>query len=73
MQHVHIHLLPRHPHDFEDNDDVYNVLEGNSQSKLRIDYEEREALTLDQMAAEAERLGRLFPDNRVDPVSLNVA
>ena len=46
------------------------MLEGNSESHLRIDYEERPALTLDEMAAEAERLGRLFPDNRVDPASL---
>ena len=41
VKHVHVHVLPRHKNDFENNDDIYNELakhdkEPGKCNKLRI-------------------------------------
>lgn len=53
LQHVHVHILPRKPNDFSDNDDVYRVLEKHDKN-VNIWREEEE------MIEEAEKLRPLF-------------
>jgi len=47
--HVHVHVIPRRPGDFDNNDDVYRDLE-----------KERKPRTEDEMAEEASMLSALF-------------
>jgi len=47
--HVHIHIIPRRPGDFEQNDDVYREIE-----------KDRKNRTEDEMAEEASALSALF-------------
>ena len=35
VPHVHIHVLPRRPGDFESNDDVYNAIDAASKAATR--------------------------------------
>lgn len=61
-QHVHLHILPRRPGDFQRNDDVYDELE----NKPHIDEESKPARTVDDMAAEALRYAAHFgPEHQV--------
>merc|ERR1712131_12117 len=58
VPHVHFHILPRKPGDFERNDDIY--------AKLQADGTEiRKRRTESEMQVEAEELRKLFPDNKV--------
>ncbi|CDJ40131.1 BIS(5'-nucleosyl)-tetraphosphatase, putative [Eimeria tenella] len=61
VPHFHLHILPRHPGDFEPNDEVYRHLERTSQAppSPRTDCPDRPARTHEEMAAEAEDL-RVF-------------
>lgn len=53
LQHVHVHILPRKPHDFPDNDDVYRVLEKHDKNVNTWREEE-------EMIKEAEKLRSFF-------------
>ncbi|KYQ92451.1 hypothetical protein DLAC_06433 [Tieghemostelium lacteum] len=50
VAHVHIHIIPRRPKDFENNDEIYSAIE-----------KERPARTLEEMKLEADELRPLFP------------
>lgn len=70
MPHVHIHLLPRSPGDFEKNDEVYDELdsasmarEGGAAVKKMIDADvERKARSKEEMEKESRKLRALFVD-----------
>jgi bis(5'-adenosyl)-triphosphatase len=63
VPHVHVHVLPRKPADFSNNDDVYGHLDRqNLHETLKIP-EDRRPRTLAEMEAEAVVLRTLFPDN----------
>ena len=51
VQHVHVHIIPRHKGDFDRNDQVYEEIE-----------KERPVRTEDDMAKEAEMLAKYFPE-----------
>ena len=53
VKHVHIHILPRKPGDFEKNDDVYEKLE-------KHDKKESGFRGLEEMSEEAARLAKFF-------------
>jgi len=53
VEHLHVHLLPRHKGDFPKNDDVYS----------EIEKEDRPSRTEEDMAQEAEFLAKFFPEN----------
>lgn len=76
VPHVHIHILPRHAHDFNPIDAVYTALDS---ANIASDYErrkvraERESVGVDAeegrkarsrevMKEEAEKLAKLFPE-----------
>lgn len=69
VPHVHIHILPRRPGDFEKNDEVYDAIDAASTEaaeahkegggKLDLDAE-RKVRTPREMAAEAADLRKLF-------------
>ncbi|KAJ2715334.1 Dinucleoside triphosphate hydrolase [Coemansia spiralis] len=52
VPHVHLHVIPRHPGDFDDNDDVYREID-SSGHQPRVDNPERTPRTPEDMAAEA--------------------
>lgn len=52
VQHIHVHILPRKPNDFPDNDDVYRILQKH---KEKSDWREEE-----DMIKEAEHLRTFF-------------
>ncbi|KAJ2783110.1 Dinucleoside triphosphate hydrolase [Coemansia interrupta] len=58
VPHVHLHVIPRHQGDFPDNDDIYDVLEGDRTKKKQphIDNDERKPRSAQEMAEEAEML-----------------
>ncbi|KAJ2534893.1 Dinucleoside triphosphate hydrolase [Coemansia sp. RSA 1933] len=67
VSHVHLHVIPRHPGDFANNDDIYSELEKNkpvNESKAaasvvatsHVDNEQRPPRTPEDMAAEADVL-----------------
>jgi bis(5'-adenosyl)-triphosphatase len=66
---VHVHVLPRKPGDFTNNDDIYDAIDRGEQSeadgrnasaspagKVRVDADERKDRSREEMAAEAQRL-----------------
>lgn len=60
IDHVHIHIIPRYPNDFKENDQVYvelekqAVVEGNNIKSIGIvDDEQRKVQTMEEMANEA--------------------
>jgi len=62
VPHVHVHILPRKKGDFENNDEVYDVIDEKEKElseKLDLD-KERKDRTFDEMAAEAAELRALF-------------
>lgn len=69
VPHLHIHILPRRPGDFERNDEIYDAIDAASQEaaashqqageKLDLD-KERKVRTPEDMAAEAADLRKLF-------------
>ncbi|XP_073389450.1 bifunctional bis(5'-adenosyl)-triphosphatase/adenylylsulfatase FHIT isoform X2 [Physcomitrium patens] len=62
VSHVHVHILPRRVGDFENNDEVYDVLDEKEKQlaeKLDLD-KERKDRTFEEMAAEAAELRALF-------------
>lgn len=67
VPHVHVHILPRRPGDFQRNDEVYDAIDEASQDaaashtgeKLDLD-KERKVRTPEEMAAEAAQLRKLF-------------
>jgi bis(5'-adenosyl)-triphosphatase len=67
VRHVHVHILPRKPADFERSDDVYDALEhfdGSPAQASRLHVpadEDRKDRTPEQMAEEATRLRSLVP------------
>ncbi|KAG7387257.1 hypothetical protein PHYPSEUDO_014543 [Phytophthora pseudosyringae] len=60
VKHVHIHMIPRVPQDFERNDDIYTEIEKHEQT-LHVDNEARTTRSEADMAAEAAQLRPLFP------------
>ncbi|CDS11410.1 hypothetical protein LRAMOSA03673 [Lichtheimia ramosa] len=61
VPHVHMHVIPRRMGDWANNDDIYEELGGKS--KVRVDNEEREPRSAEEMKKEAEWLRTFFPDN----------
>ncbi|CAL5227730.1 g10745 [Coccomyxa viridis] len=66
VPHVHVHVLPRRPGDFKNNDDVYDAIDDASKAavsgegeKLDLDAE-RKVRTPEEMAAEAQELRVAF-------------
>ena len=61
VPHVHVHVLPRRPGDFDRNDDVYDELENRRPDARReaLD-DDRRPRTAEEMAAEANELRALF-------------
>ncbi|KEH34542.1 bis(5-adenosyl)-triphosphatase-like protein [Medicago truncatula] len=56
VPHVHIHILPRKNGDFENNDDIYDLInekEKELKRKLAVDLERKDR-SLDEMAQEAD-------------------
>ncbi|GAB4817670.1 hypothetical protein N2152v2_004716 [Parachlorella kessleri] len=65
VPHVHVHILPRKPGDFEQNDQVYDAIDEASKALPRggdhLDLDkERKPRTPEEMAAEAAELRKLF-------------
>ena len=58
VAHVHVHMLPRKPGDFERNDDVYEELDRQELDKVLE--AERKPRTMEQMANEANELRPIF-------------
>ncbi|KAI9229121.1 MAG: fragile histidine triad protein [Piptocephalis tieghemiana] len=65
VPHVHVHLIPRRPEDWANNDDIYEALNDKVQ-KAGVDAEERVARPLDVMAKEARELRVHFPECTFD-------
>lgn len=61
VPHVHMHVIPRKKGDWANNDDIYEELGGKN--KVRVDNEEREPRSAEEMKKEAEWLRTFFPDN----------
>ncbi|XP_071817909.1 bis(5'-adenosyl)-triphosphatase-like isoform X1 [Apostichopus japonicus] len=59
VQHVHVHVVPRRPGDFAENDDIYDELEAHNH--VNFDGSEKTKWrTEEEMAEEAARLRKLF-------------
>ncbi|GAB5591208.1 Dinucleoside triphosphate hydrolase [Umbelopsis nana] len=67
VPHVHIHIIPRRKGDWANNDDIYDELDGKQAAAgiKRVDNEERQPRSIDEMREEAERL-RSFFDQQED-------
>jgi bis(5'-adenosyl)-triphosphatase len=63
VPHVHVHMLPRVPGDFERNDDIYTEIENQRLDRAFHPDAERRPQTLEEMSAEAFVLRKLFPGN----------
>lgn len=60
VKHVHVHVVPRRPGDFFQNDDIYDELEAHN----HVNFDGSEKMrwrTEEEMAEEAARLRKLFP------------
>jgi bis(5'-adenosyl)-triphosphatase len=62
VPHVHVHMLPRKPGDFNRNDDVYEELERQELNNVFRADAERLPRTLEDMAVEATQLRILLSD-----------
>uniref|UniRef100_A0A7S3E9F9 Bis(5'-adenosyl)-triphosphatase n=1 Tax=Rhodosorus marinus TaxID=101924 RepID=A0A7S3E9F9_9RHOD len=61
VPHVHIHIMPRKPNDFQPNDVIYERIEGEDHASRKVDVEkERQPRTAEDMAREAAILRKLF-------------
>jgi len=61
VPHVHVHVLPRRPGDFDRNDDIYDELENRRPDARREALDDnRRPRTVEEMAAEANELRALF-------------
>ena len=64
INHVHIHVIPRFPNDFQENDQIYSELEKINNSKhvksLQIESENRQIKTEQQMNDEASLYRQMF-------------
>lgn len=83
VPHVHVHVIPRHPTDYDgDNDRIYPALESH-EKELRSHFdagakssewtvpkdEDRQPRSMEQMASEADWMRGLFPPSPYDAVS----
>jgi bis(5'-adenosyl)-triphosphatase len=62
VPHVHVHILPRKDGDFENNDEIYDVIDEKEKElakKLNLDLERKDR-TFEEMANEAANLRALF-------------
>ncbi|KAF7721792.1 hypothetical protein EC973_004117 [Apophysomyces ossiformis] len=57
VPHVHMHVIPRKANDYANNDDIYDDIDHR---KKRVDNEERQPRTEEDMAEEADRLRVFF-------------
>ncbi|CAH8287181.1 unnamed protein product [Schistosoma mattheei] len=57
VSHVHVHVLPRKPNDFPENDDIYKALQSHDKVKNRV-YRSH-----DVMSQEAKQLRQLYYQN----------
>ncbi|RKP07156.1 tumor suppressor protein [Thamnocephalis sphaerospora] len=64
VPHCHVHLIPRRQGDWPNNDDIYRDLDRGTRDNIVEDLT-RPPRTLEDMAAEATMLRKLFPDNNV--------
>mmetsp|Transcript_15180 Transcript_15180/g.26019 ORF Transcript_15180/g.26019 Transcript_15180/m.26019 type:complete len:156 (+) Transcript_15180:20-487(+) len=60
VPHVHVHVLPRRPADFEKNDQVYDKIEDASKEMSKALDSERRDRTQEEMATEAAMLRTYF-------------
>ncbi|KAA8543614.1 hypothetical protein F0562_021640 [Nyssa sinensis] len=62
VPHVHIHILPRKMGDFENNDDVYDAINGKEKElKRKLDLDkERKDRSFEEMTQEADEYRMLF-------------
>mmetsp|Transcript_9270 Transcript_9270/g.56437 ORF Transcript_9270/g.56437 Transcript_9270/m.56437 type:complete len:203 (-) Transcript_9270:432-1040(-) len=75
VSHVHIHIMPRKPGDFENNDDIYDAMDEQERDmaealkaeKLNLDIE-RKARTPEVMMEEATTYRNLFDSNKNEPL-----
>lgn len=75
VSHVHIHIMPRKPGDFENNDDIYDAMDEQERDmakalkgeKLNLDIE-RKARTPDVMREEATMYRNLFDSSKNEPL-----
>lgn len=65
VPHVHVHIVPRKPGDFQRNDQIYDELEKSNQNRgVKVDAEEdRKPRTIEEMTAEALQLRSLYSDS----------
>ncbi|KAJ2718140.1 hypothetical protein GGI07_005874 [Coemansia sp. Benny D115] len=58
VPHVHLHVIPRHPGDFDENDQIYEELEGRGVEvrKRSVDNDERKPRSAGDMESEARML-----------------
>ncbi|XP_065842789.1 bis(5'-adenosyl)-triphosphatase-like [Oscarella lobularis] len=59
VNHVHVHILPRKPGDFEENDQIYSELNAHSKS-VALDSTRSDRRTEEDMGEEAASLAKLF-------------
>ncbi|KAK4538807.1 hypothetical protein CDCA_CDCA20G4832 [Cyanidium caldarium] len=62
VPHVHVHVVPRAPGDFEPNDLVYEALERSPLRRLSPDAATQRNRSDEDMTVEREELRRLFPE-----------
>lgn len=62
VPHVHVHILPRKPGDFANNDDVHREIENQQLDRAFPLDEDRRPRTAEAMAAEALMLRTVFPE-----------
>ncbi|KAH8874356.1 Nitrilase and fragile histidine triad fusion protein NitFhit [Schistosoma japonicum] len=59
VAHVHVHILPRKPNDFPENDDIYKALQKHDKLKSRV------CRSHDVMSQEAKQLRQLYYPNNL--------
>lgn len=59
VEHVHVHVIPRKPGDFQKNDDIYHELEVHDSVEVN---KEKPFRSLQEMEEEAKRLAAFFPN-----------
>eukprot|EP00793_Prasinoderma_coloniale_P004828 PRCOL_00000589-RA len=64
VPHVHVHVLPRRPGDFEPNDEVYDAMDKGEEGLSKALDSERKPRTEEEMAAEARELWRAIAEAR---------
>lgn len=63
VPHTHVHILPRKPNDFAENDQVHREIENQRLDTVFRQDEDRRSRSPEEMAEEATFLRKFFPEN----------